>query len=74
MVDEKAVSFQRGNVDDLQHVLEELLTHPEKVEKYKAESQDYICEKYHWDKVVDDTLAVYTDVIERKKKKHAEKQ
>lgn len=74
VVDEKAVSFQRGNVDDLQHVLEELLTHPEKVEKYKAESQDYICEKYHWDKVVDDTLAVYTDVIERKKKKHAEKQ
>ena len=68
VVDEKAVSFRHGDVDDLQRVLERLLTKPEEVEKYKAESQKYICEKYNWDKVVEETLMSYVDVIINKRK------
>lgn len=70
VVDEKAVSFRQGDVDDLQRVLERLIANPKEVEGYKAESQKYICEKYNWDKVVEETLAAYADVINSKTRKH----
>lgn len=67
VVGEHAVTFRHGDTDDLRLALEKLLASPEKVEKYKAESQSFICAKYNWDKVVDDTLLAYADVINRKK-------
>ena len=67
VVGEYAVSFKHGDVDDLQKVLESLLTRPEEVERYKAESQKYICEKYNWDKVVGETLSIYDEMVAIKK-------
>ena len=59
VVDDKAVVFRKGNVEDLKARLIELLNDPQKVKKYKASSSDYICEKYNWDEVVRKTLQLY---------------
>lgn len=67
VVGEKAVTFKHGDAKDLQNVLMKLLMHQEMVEQYKCASQDYICGKYHWDKVVEETLQVYDSVMEQKK-------
>ncbi|MDD6811372.1 MAG: glycosyltransferase family 4 protein [Lachnospiraceae bacterium] len=59
VVEDKALSFQKGNVKDLQKKLEYLLQHPEMVEEYKKQSSDFICKKYNWDNVVEQTLQLY---------------
>lgn len=59
VVEDKAVTFRKGNVKDLRAKLTWLLEHPEIVEAYKRESSDFICGKYNWDDVVEQTLGVY---------------
>ena len=59
VVQDKACSFQKGNVEDLKRKLEELLTRPDIVEKYRKESADYICGRFNWDDVVDRTICLY---------------
>ncbi len=59
VVEEYAVTFRRGDVWDLREKLQELLANQEKVAKMKAESADYICGKYNWNSVVEETLHLY---------------
>ena len=59
---DKALTFKRGNVDDLRDKLEFMLQNPDKVEEYKSQSSDYICGKYNWDDVVKQTVEVYRKV------------
>ena len=59
VVEDKAVTFKKSNVDDLREKLEWLLSHKDIVEKYKEEAADFICGKYSWDDVVEKTLEVY---------------
>lgn len=59
VVEDKAVSFKKGDVSDLKEKLEYLLFHPEKVTEYKKESTDFICKKYNWEDVVDQTESLY---------------
>ena len=59
VVEDKALTFQKSNVKDLRKKMEFLLEHPEIVEDYKSQSSDYICNKYNWDDVVEETLRVY---------------
>lgn len=59
VVEERAVSFKKGNVPDLKEKLEFLLSHSEKVAEYKKESADFICKKYNWEAVVDQTESLY---------------
>ena len=59
VVEDKAVTFAQGNVIDLREKLTYLLQHHEIVEEYKRQSSDYICEKYNWEDVVEQTLQVY---------------
>ena len=65
VVKEYALSFKKGDVKDLQKVLEDLIVHPEVVEKYKNESQEYICSRFNWDDIVDTTMEIYQKVRER---------
>lgn len=55
----QGVTFRKGDVTDLADKLQELCQKPELVAKYKAEAADYICQKYSWDTVVEETLALY---------------
>lgn len=53
------VTFQKGNVDDLKERITELLANRERVMQIKQMSSDYICKKYNWDRIVDETIQVY---------------
>ena len=59
VVENKAAVFPKGNIEELRKTLQELLDEPEKVQKYKGEAADFICQKYNWDDVVDRTLERY---------------
>ena len=59
VVEDKAVTFEKGKIEDLRDKLEELVNNKNKVEKYKSEAADFICNKYSWDDVVEKTLRIY---------------
>lgn len=59
VIEEKAVIFQKSNVDDLKGKLQMLCDNPELVAVYKKEAADFICTKYNWDDVVERTLELY---------------
>ena len=59
VVEDKAVTFKRGDVQNLVTKLKYLLGHPEEVKRYQAVAADFICNKYNWDYVVDKTIEVY---------------
>ena len=59
VVEDKAVSFTKSDVDDLRDKVRFLIDHPEVVEEYKASAADFICDKYSWDKMTDATITLY---------------
>lgn len=59
VVEECAEHFEHSNVDSLKEHLERLLNNPDIVHQYKKQASNYICDKYSWDKVVDETLRLY---------------
>ena len=63
VVDDKAVVFKQGNVEDLREKLQELCDKPNEVEKMQSESADFICKKYSWDDVVARTMGLYRRVL-----------
>ncbi len=64
VVEDRAVVFDRGNVKDLQEKMAYMLEHPEAVQEYGRRSADFICGKYNWDQVVDETVTVYRKCCE----------
>ncbi len=60
VVNDKGVVFQKSNRSDLKKNVEELLDYPEKVERYKSDTRLYITEKYQWDRIVNQTLELYS--------------
>lgn len=61
VVEDHAVVFEKGNIEDLRDKLQALLDCPDEVRKYRETASEYICEKYNWDDVVDRTLALYRE-------------
>lgn len=59
VVEDKAVTFRKSNVNDLREKLQMLLNQPATVAGYKAAAADYITGKYSWEDVVDRTLELY---------------
>lgn len=59
VVEDKAVTFKAGDVQNLREKLQQLLDSPETVEKYKQSASDFICTKFSWDKTVNDTVKLY---------------
>ena len=59
VVEDKAVLFRKGSVEELRDKLQMLCDHPEVVEGYKREAGAFILGKYGWDDVVERTLGVY---------------
>ena len=59
VVEDKAVLFRKGDVEDLRKKLQALCDQPETVADYKADAAGFILKKYGWDDVVDKTLALY---------------
>ena len=59
VVEQAALHFKRGDARDLADKLWMLAEHPALVEKYQREAADFICKKYSWDEVVEQTVALY---------------
>lgn len=59
VVEEKALIFKKSNVQDLQNKLQEACDRTEKIMELKQQAADYICKKYNWDDVVEETLKLY---------------
>lgn len=59
VVEDHAVTFHKGNGKDLRQKLQMLCDDESVVRGYKATAADYICEKYNWDTVAEQTLALY---------------
>ena len=59
VVEDKAVTFAKGNATELAEKLQWLCNEQDVVAKYKSEAADFICGKYNWDDIVDRTLELY---------------
>lgn len=57
--EDKAVYFKNGDVKALAERLNMLLNDTEAVEQYKNNASGFICEKFNWDKITEDTLKLY---------------
>lgn len=56
---EFGVTFQQSNVQDLKEKLQKLCDDPQKVALYKKQAAGYICGRYNWDDVTNQTLELY---------------
>lgn len=59
VVEDKALTFSHGSVDDLAGTLQQMTDDPAMVARYRREAAGFITGKYSWDRVVDQTLALY---------------
>ena len=59
VIEDKGVTFKKGDVEDLRSKLQMLCDDPEAVERYKACAADFVCSRYNWDEVTKRTLEIY---------------
>lgn len=59
VVEDKAMVFKKSDVADLREKLQFACDRPKDVAKLKDGAADFICKKYNWDDVVEQTLNVY---------------
>ena len=59
VIEDKGVTFEKGDVDDLKVMLEMLCNDTKTVDKFKAVSAEFVCSKYSWDEVTEKTLELY---------------
>lgn len=53
------VAFKKSDTQDLQNKLQALCDQPQTVQEYKNKAADYICNKYSWEQVTQQTLKLY---------------
>lgn len=59
VVGDKAVTFRRGDMEDLRDKLQQLCDAPQTVRQLREGACEYILRKYNWDDVVRRTLTLY---------------
>ena len=59
IVEDKAIIFRKGDVEDLKEKLMMICENKKIVQQYREKVFDYICKKYSWDDVVARTIEVY---------------
>lgn len=59
IVEDHALMFQKGDVNDLREKLQLLCDDSKIVHKYKGKSSEFICNKYGWDDAVKAIINVY---------------
>lgn len=59
VVESKAVTFKKGDIADLREKMQALCDDEKLVERYKEVASDFICSKYNWDDVVEQTVPLY---------------
>ena len=59
VVEDKALIFKKSDVDDLREKLQNACDYSDKVMEMKKQAADFICEKYNWDDIVEETMKLY---------------
>ena len=59
VVEDKALIFKKSDVNELREKLQDACDYPEKVKEMKAQAADFICKKYNWDAVINETMKLY---------------
>lgn len=59
VIEDKGITFKKGNIKDLTKALQNLCDDQNKVNIYKKNAQNFILKKYNWDDVVKQTLNLY---------------
>ena len=59
VVEDKALVFKKSDTEDLRTTLQKACEHPEHVAELKQTAGDFICQKYNWDNVVEETVKLY---------------
>lgn len=59
VVEDKAILFKKSEVNDLKEKLQYACDNPDAVRKMKNGAADFICQKYNWNDVVEQTLKLY---------------
>lgn len=59
VTEDKAMRFQKSDIEDLRKKLQYACERPDEVQKYKTEAADFICKRYNWDDVAAKTLKLY---------------
>ena len=59
VVEDKAMVFRRGDVEDLKEKLQTACNEETIVENYKRDVAEFICGKYNWNEVVEETVRLY---------------
>ncbi len=63
VVEDKAVIFRKSSVNDLREKLQMLCDAAAIVQNYKDKAADFICEKYKWDDVAQQTVELYRGIL-----------
>ena len=59
VVEDKAILFKKSDIDDLKEKLQYACDNPDAVKILKDGAADFVCQKYNWDDVVEQTLKLY---------------
>lgn len=59
VIEDHGCTFLCKNIRDLAAKLQQLCDEPDTVQRYKASAREFICGKYNWDDVTDQTLKLY---------------
>ena len=62
VVEDKALIFKKSDIYDLKEKLQNACDQKETVNKLKEQAADFICKKYNWDDVVNETIKLYKRV------------
>ena len=69
VTEEKAIHFEKGNVDDLTVKLEELCCHANLVDALRSDVEEFILKKYNWLDVAETTYNLYQRIAKPPKPK-----
>lgn len=66
VIEDHGVTFRKGDVADLTEKLRHLCGAPQEVQQYQESAADYICERFNWDHVTEQTLVLYRSAQKKK--------
>lgn len=59
VIEDKAIIFNKADVNDLQKKMQDVCNHSEKAVELKEVAENYICGKYNWNMIEKETLKLY---------------
>lgn len=54
-----AIVFRKSDIEDLKEKIQYACDNPDVVHEYSSNSADFICKKYNWDEVTNNTVDIY---------------